>query len=147
MKIAIATDHAAVEVRKKIVAFLEEQGHMVTDLGPETADSVDYPDYAAKVARRVAEQEADFGILLCGTGIGMSITANKIKTIRAALCHSVETARLAREHNDANVLCLGARLLDEGTILDCVKTFLATAFEGGGRHERRVAKINEIERG
>ncbi len=145
MRISIATDHAAVEIRKKIVQALEEQGHQVNDLGPEGSESVDYPDFAAKVARRVAAQEADFGVLLCGTGIGMSIAANKVKLIRAALCHSEETARLAREHNDANVLCLGARVLDEATILACVKTFMSTAFEGG-RHERRVSKIAEIER-
>ena len=145
MKIAIATDHAAVALRKKIILVLEEGGHQVADLGPAEGESVDYPDYAVKVARRVAEQEADFGILLCGTGIGMSIAANKIKTIRAALCHSEETARLAREHNDANVLCLGARILDEATVNACVKIFLATAFEGG-RHEKRVQKISELER-
>ena len=146
MKIAIGTDHAAFELKQKVIEFLEGLGHQVDDCGPESDESVDYPDYASKVSRRIVANESDLGVLMCGSGIGMSMAANKFSGIRAALCHSKETAELARSHNDANVICLGARILDEQTILDCVKAFISTPFEGG-RHERRVAKIAEIEKG
>ncbi|MCA9321341.1 MAG: ribose 5-phosphate isomerase B [Planctomycetes bacterium] len=146
MRIAIANDHAAVEARRRLSRTLRDWGFEVSDLGTDTEESVDYPDQAAAVARMVASGEADRGIILCGTGIGVSMAANKIDGIRAAVCHSVETATLAREHNDANVLCLGARVLDAAKIEACSRAFLDTAF-AGGRHARRVQKIRDLEGG
>jgi len=144
-RIVIGSDHAAVALKAEIVADLRASGHSVEDIGTFTADSVDYPDIAGRVATAVAAGDGKVGILLCGTGIGMAIAANKFHGIRAANCHDTTTARLSRQHNDANVLCLGGRILGTAVALDVVKCWLATAFEGG-RHERRVLKMKEIEK-
>lgn len=144
MKLIIGSDHPGFEVKKNLVAFLTGKGHTVHDAGTDSPDSCDYPEFAFKVAQAVAGGECRLGILICGTGIGMSITANRIRGIRAALCHNLETARLSREHNDANILCVGARVVGEKQIEEIVSTFLETGFEGG-RHERRLAMIDKVE--
>ena len=141
----VGSDHAAVASKQIVLAALKELGVRSRDLGSDGKESVDYPDYAADVARAVASGEADRGILLCGTGIGMSIAANKVPGVRAALVHDVTTARMSRLHNDANVLALGGGLLGERLLKEIVSVWLATEFEGG-RHQRRVEKIAEIER-
>ncbi|MEZ5670034.1 MAG: ribose 5-phosphate isomerase B [Alphaproteobacteria bacterium] len=138
--IAIASDHAGVDLKQRIVDHLQAAGHAVADLGTHGADSVDYPDYAARMARALGDGSSERGILVCGSGIGISIAANRFAHVRAALCHDVTSARLCREHNDANVLALGARLVGDAVALDCVDAFLATAF-AGGRHTRRVDKL------
>lgn len=143
MKIAIASDHAGFELKTKIKNFLEQSGLSVDDFGTFKTESADYPDYGILAARAVANEKADRGILVCGTGIGMSIVANKTKGIRAALCHSKETAELSRRHNDANVLTLGGRILDHQLALEMVEIWLKTPFEGD-RHLRRVKKIHEL---
>ena len=145
MKIAIASDHAGFELKKRIKKLLEDLGYKYKDFGTDSDESVDYPDYGLKVAEAVAKKEYDRGILICGTGIGMCMTANKIPGIRAALCHNVETAKLSREHNDANILTFGARMVDEKTARDLVKVWLKTEFLGD-RHLRRVNKMKEIEK-
>lgn len=146
MRVAIGCDHAGVDLKHEIVGYLREQGIVVTDFGTEGAESVDYPDYARKVAEAVRGGEADRGILICGTGIGMSIAANKIPGVRAALCHDVFSARATREHNDANVLTMGARVIGPGLALEIVRTWLSGEYAGGGRHARRLEKIAAIER-
>jgi ribose 5-phosphate isomerase B len=138
--LVIASDHAGFDLKAVIRNALEAKGVEVLDLGPEDATSVDYPDMAAKLAKAMAKGVADRGVLICGTGIGIGIAANRYPYIRAALCHDVTTARLSRAHNDANVLCLGARTIGQEVALDCVDMFLATPFEGG-RHQRRVDKL------
>jgi ribose 5-phosphate isomerase B len=143
MKIAIGSDHAGFEVKNIIKSFLAELGHEVKDFGCESSDSCDYPDYAYPLAREVAAGNFDFGILICGSGIGMSIVANKVEGIRAANCCSVEMARLARQHNDANVLTFGARLIPIELAKEIVSAFLEESFEGG-RHQRRVGKIHSL---
>jgi len=143
--IVIASDHAGVQVKAAVVDRLRAAGLAVDDLGPDATDSVDYPDYAHRVAARVADGTAARGILICGTGLGMSMSANRHPGVRAAVCHDAFTAAMARRHNDANVLCLGARVLGPGVIEQVVDVFLATDFEGG-RHQRRVAKIEPEER-
>ena len=146
MKIAIGSDHAGYELKEKIRSFLEGRGAQVDDLGtgdPEIA--VDYPDFANDVAHAVAAGDAERGILICGTGIGMSLTANRVPGIRAALCHDHTTARLCRAHNDANVLCIGGRTTGAEVALDMVTVFMETGFEGG-RHQRRVNKIHATEK-
>ena len=140
-KIALASDHAGFDLKSRIVGFLREQGHDVLDLGATSTDPVDYPDYGQALAKAIAAGEADLGIGICGTGIGISIALNRHPVVRAALCWNEETARLARLHNDANVLALGARVIDPETALACVKVFLSTGFEGG-RHARRVEKLS-----
>lgn len=140
MKIAIANDHAAGDAKHRVRARLEGLGHEVRDLGTHDDTSTDYPDYAHALAQLVQSGEVDRGVLLCGTGIGMSIAANRHRGVRAALCHSAETAEMTRLHNDANVLCLGARVLDGDTLDACVDAFFGAVFEGG-RHRRRVEKI------
>ncbi len=140
--IAIASDHAGVKLKSTLIALLRTEGYEPRDLGPSSEDSVDYPDFAEKVAHDIIAGNAETGILICGTGIGISIAANRHKAIRAALCHNSLTAQLAREHNDANVLVLGARIVDDETAKECVRTFLHTAFEGG-RHQRRVDKLSQ----
>ena len=145
MKIALGADHAGFELKDKIKRHLEQQGITVDDRGTGSAESVDYPDYARLVGEEVAEKRADRGILVCGTGIGMSIAANKVPGIRAVNPHNEIEAQLSREHNDANVLALGGRVLDESTALKLVDLWLKTEFLGG-RHGRRVAKIAQIER-
>ena len=139
--IAIAADHGGFELKCVLAKRLKELGYEVLDLGTGDTESVDYPDYAAALAAALHEHRADRGILLCGSGIGMSIAANRHPGIRAALVHDAETARLARQHNDANVLAMGGRLMDEDAAVACLEVFLATPFEGGGRHERRVKKL------
>lgn len=140
MKIALAADHAGYEEKENIKKVLDELGVEYTDMGTNSLDSVDYPDYARKVAEAVARGEFDEGVLICGSGTGMAISANKVRGIRAAVAWNEETAQLARLHNDANVLAIGARTTPAGTIPDIVKAWFTTDFEGG-RHERRVAKI------
>lgn len=141
-KIAIASDHAGFELKAALIAHLTARGHAVLDLGPATADRVDYPDYGYKLAQSIQNGEAPRGIAICGSGIGISIAVNRYKGVRAALCHDVTSARLARLHNDANVLALGARLLGVQVALDCVEAFLETPFEGG-RHAGRVEKLGK----
>lgn len=145
MKIIIGSDHAGFALKEKVIEKLNKDGHIVVDAGPETADRVDYPVYGSKVGRMIAAKEGDYGIVICGSGIGISIAANKVNGIRAALCAEPVSARLAREHNDANVLAMGARLIGEAMAMEIVDTFLNTAF-AGGHHSDRVALIAEIER-
>ncbi len=144
-KLVAASDHAGLALRAEAVKAARGRGAEVEDLGPFTADSVDYPDLAARVGEAVASGRARFGVLVCGTGIGMSIAANKLDGVRAALCRSEYEARMARAHNDANVLCLGERVTGPGLGAAIVEAFLATPFEGG-RHARRVEKITALER-
>ncbi len=147
MKIALGADHAGFELKEKIKKFLQDAGHEVLDLGCHSTESVDYPVYGAKVAKAVLQGEAERGILVCGTGLGMSMVANRFPGIRAALCHELFTARMSRLHNDANVLVLGGRVIGDVLALEMVKVFLETPFEGG-RHLRRVNQIDELsERG
>lgn len=140
MKIALAADHAGYEEKENIKKVLDELGVAYTDMGTNSPDSVDYPDYARKVAEAVARGQFDEGVLVCGSGTGMAISANKVRGIRAAVAWNEETAQLARLHNDANVLAIGARTTPAGTIPDIVKAWFATDFEGG-RHATRVDKI------
>ncbi len=141
----MACDHAAVGNKKVVIDAFADLGVQVEDLGADGSESVDYPDYAAKVAGAVSRGEAATGVLLCGTGIGMSIAANKFPGVRAALAHDVTTARMARAHNDANVLVLGGGLLGERAIVDIIEAWVQTPFEGG-RHQRRVDKINALDK-
>lgn len=145
MKIAIGCDHGGITLKDSIVNYLEERGVQIEDFGTFGTESVDYPDYAYKVARSVADGRADKGILMCGTGIGISIAANKVNGIRCALCYNTETARLTALHNDSNILAMGGRVIDCDTAVDIVKTWLDTPFEGG-RHIIRINKISEIEK-
>jgi len=145
MKIAIASDHAGFELKEKLKKYLEELGHEHEDFGTDSNESVDYPDYALKVAECVAKKECERGILICGSGMGMCMSANKVPGIRCAACYDVEMARLSREHNDANVLSMAARLTDEKTAKNIVQVWLTTEFSGG-RHLRRVNKIKSIEK-
>ncbi len=138
--IVAASDHAGLPLKRVVLAHLEERGIAAEDLGTFDEASVDYPDFAHRLAERVAMETGTIGILICGTGIGMSMTANRHPGVRAALCHDAYTAEMARRHNDANVLCMGARVLGPGVATQLVDVFLATRFEGG-RHERRVQKI------
>ncbi len=140
MKIAVGSDHAGFEYKKTVLSWLERNGYEINDMGPYNEESVDYPDYARKVAIAVAEGQCDSGVLLCGTGIGVSIAANKIKGIRAALACSPEFASLARQHNNANIICLPARFTDASIIEQTLHNWFMTDFEGG-RHEKRVNKI------
>lgn len=140
MKIAIGGDHASIEYKPKLVAYLKSKGHKVKDFGPFSEDSVDYPDFAHPVATSVHTSEYDFGVLICGSGQGVSMTANKHDGIRAALCWNTEVATLTRQHNDANVICLPARFVTYEEAEAMVDAFLTTEFEGG-RHQRRVDKI------
>jgi ribose 5-phosphate isomerase B len=145
MRIAIGADHAGYELKQQIARYLLAQGHQVQDLGTHGPQPVDYPDYAVRVARAVVAGEAERGILICGTGIGMSIAANKVRGARAAVCTDCYMARMARQHNDARILCLGGRVLGLGSALDVVEVFLRTDFVGG-RHAQRVDKIGALER-
>lgn len=144
MKIAIGNDHAAVGLKNEIAAYVKELGHEVENFGTDTEESCDYPVYGEKVARAVAEKRADCGILICGTGVGISIAANKVKGIRAAVCSDATTARLVRQHNDANILAFGARIAGSELAKDIVKAYLDAEFLGG-RHARRVEMISQIE--
>jgi ribose 5-phosphate isomerase B len=143
-RIVIGSDHAGFPVKEVIRKYLETAGYAVDDQGTSSEESVDYPDYGKAVGERVASKQADLGIAVCGSGIGISIAANKVPGIRAALAHDVMTARLAREHNDANVLALGGRVVTGATAVEMVQTFLTTAYLGG-RHQRRVDKITSME--
>jgi ribose 5-phosphate isomerase B len=145
MKIALGADHAGYELKDKIKQHLQQQGLQVQDEGTNSGESVDYPDYARMVGHDVSEQRADFGILVCGSGIGMAIAANKVPGVRAANISTEYEAQMSREHNNANVLTLGARILKEDDAFKIVDKWLATQF-AGGRHERRVEKITEIEK-
>jgi len=147
VRVALSSDHAGWRLKQEVKTCLEQSGVTCIDLGTDSeTESVDYPDFAAGAARAVARGECDRGICICGTGIGMSIGANKIKGIRAALCHDVYSARMTRLHNDSNVLALGARVIGPGLALEIVRTWLETPFEGG-RHARRVAKLSRLEEG
>ncbi len=141
MKIAIASDHAGFQVKQVLKSFLQETGHQVTDCGPESSESCDYPDFAKKVAQAVSMGNCDRGVLICGTGIGMSMVANKFKNVRASLCFNEYTAEMSRRHNDANVFCAGARTLDLATIQKLLKIWLDTPFDEE-RHTPRVRKID-----
>ncbi len=144
MRLTVASDHAAVELRQAVVSHLRAQGHTVEERGPSSGASADYPDLAGAVGCQVASGEVERGVLICGTGIGMSIAANKVPGVRAALVHDLTTASLAAQHNDANVLCLGGRLLASPLALACVDAWLTTPFEA--RHQRRLDGISAIER-
>lgn len=144
MKVSIASDHAGFEEKELLKPYLEELGHEVIDRGPDSDDRVDYPDFAELVAKDVAGGEADRGVLVCGTGIGMAIAANKVDGVRAANVTTPEFAALSREHNDANIVTVSGRFVTDETNRAIVKAFLETAF-GGGRHEGRVAKIMALE--
>jgi ribose 5-phosphate isomerase B len=143
MKFYIATDHAGLDLKDYTVELLKTKGHEVIDLGPFSKDRVDYPDYAVKVSEAVLADKEAQGILICGSGIGMSMTANKHSGIRAALCHDAYTATVARGHNDANVLCFGERIIGKGVCESILDAWIAGSFEGG-RHIQRVAKIEAI---
>jgi ribose 5-phosphate isomerase B len=143
MKYFIAADHAGIDIKKYVKELFETKGHEVIDLGPFSKERVDYPDYAAKVCQEVINNKQSKGILICGSGIGMSMAANKFDGIRAALCHNEYSARMAREHNDANIICLGERVSGYGMIEAIVEAWLEASFEGG-RHEGRVEKINAL---
>lgn len=144
MKISIASDHAGFEQKEELVKYLQEQGHEVLDRGPATDDRVDYPDYAAFVSYDVADGEADYGVLVCGTGIGMAIAANKVNGVRAANIVRPDFATLCREHNDANVITLSGRFVSLDENKEILDAFLSAEF-AGGRHEGRVAKIHGLE--
>ena len=144
MKLAIGCDHGGFELKEEILKFLKTISNIqVSDLGPAGKDSVDYPDFGAKVSEAVSKGAMDRGILVCGTGIGMSIVANRFPGVRAALCHDHFTAQMSREHNDANLLVMGERVIGKGVALEMVKTWLDTEF-AGGRHQKRLDKITDI---
>lgn len=147
MKLAVGADHAGYQMKDELAALLRDLGHEVVDFGTNSPEPVDYPDIALKVARAVAKGEAERGLLVCGTGIGTSIVANKVPGVRAALCHDTFSARVTREHNNSNILCLGARVIGPSLAAEILKTWLGANFSSGGRHERRVRRIGEIETG
>ncbi len=146
MKIALAFDHAGFLVKDEIIAYLKEKGCETEDFGTFSSDSCDYPDYAYPAALAVAKGECDFGVFICGTGIGISLVANKVKGVRAAPCSDAFTAEMTRRHNDSNVLALGQRIISVEKMKELIDIFLSSPFEGG-KHERRVEKINLIESG
>jgi ribose 5-phosphate isomerase B len=145
MNIAIGSDHSGITLKKFIIDNIKSETISFTDFGPNTTESVDYPDYISKTVRSIIENKADKAIVICGTGIGANITANKINGIRSALCFNSYMAEKASAHNDSNVLALGARVLGDELALDIIKTWLNTEFEGG-RHQRRIDKISQIEK-
>ena len=144
MRISIGSDHRGVDVKRQIIDLLRQLNHEVTDVGTQSEESVDYPDIAAEVGRRVSQSESDRGILICGTGIGMAIVANKFPGVRAAPCHDDLTAEMSRRHNDLNILCLSADLLGVKLIDHMVEIWLSTEFDGG-RHARRIEKIADLD--
>jgi ribose 5-phosphate isomerase B len=144
MRIAIGSDHAGFEMKAALIEHLRSGGHEVADLGTYSTESVDYPDFGAAVGRAVANGGQELGVCVCGTGIGISIAANKVRGVRAALVHDAHSAQLARAHGDANVICFGARLIGLGVAADAVDVFLSTGFDGG-RHQRRIHKIAALE--
>ena len=143
MRIAVGSDHAGFHLKQELAAHLREIGHVVVDRGTHSDERVDYPDFGASVGRAVRDGEADAGLCVCGSGIGIAMAANKIAGIRAATVHDATSARLSREHNDANVICIGERLTGAQVAKDCVDAWLAATFEGG-RHTGRVTKIDEL---
>ena len=143
--VAIGSDHAGYGLKQQLAEHLRESGHDVDDLGTHSEESVDYPEYGALVARAVVGGDADVGVCVCGTGIGIGIAANKVKGARAAVVHDATSARMARQHNDANVVCVGARLTGPQAAADAIDAFLAAEFEGG-RHQRRIDEITDLER-
>ena len=145
MKISIACDHGALDLKNALVKRLESQGHQVTDFGTHTLDSCDYPDFAAPAAKAVADGTCDKGIVLCTTGIGVSITANKIKGVRCALLSDVMSARMTREHNDTNVMAMGAGVVGQMLAFEIVDTWLGTDFSNNERHQRRIDKVMALE--
>lgn len=144
-ELVIASDHAGFELKKRILEYLKTEGVKTSDFGPQNADSVDYPDYGIKVARAVLQKEFERGIIICGTGVGMSIVVNRFPGIRGTLCGDVYTAKLCREHNDSNILILGGRVVGMGLANEIVHIWLHTPFEGG-RHQRRLDKIASIDK-
>jgi ribose 5-phosphate isomerase B len=144
MKFYVATDHAGIDLKDLTVEILRSKGHEVEDLGPFSKERVDYPDYAVKVCENVLQDGASHGVLICGSGIGMSMSANRFRGIRAALCHDAYTASMARAHNDANVLCYGERVVGAGVAESIIDAWIAGTFEGG-RHAGRVEKIEAIQ--
>ncbi len=145
MKVALASDHRGFEFKNMITTFLSNLGHEVIDYGTSNAtDSVDYTDYGLKAARSVSKGESERAILICGTGLGMSLVANKVKGVRATVCHDLYTVEMSRRHNDSNVLCLGADVVDQKLLEKKIKLWIETPFEGG-RHARRVGKIMDVE--
>lgn len=144
-KLVIASDHAGFELKQSILEFLNSEGIRTDDLGPQNSDSVDYPDYGLKIAQAVSRKQYKRGIIICGTGTGMSIVVNRFPGIRGTLCGDIYTAKLCREHNDSNILILGGRVVGTGLANEIVKTWLHTSFEGG-RHQKRLDKIVEIEK-
>ena len=146
MKIAIGNDHAAVAMKWEIIKYLESKGHEMVNFGTDTLDSCDYPDFAAKAAQAVANGECEKGIVLCTTGIGVSITANKVKGIRCALLSDVMSARMTREHNDTNMMAIGAAVTGEMLALEIVDTWITTEFSQGPRHQRRIDKMMALEK-
>ena len=144
-KIAVGCDHAALEFKAHFIEWLDKNGYIAVDCGCYSEESIDYPDIAREVCRKITSGECEKGILICGTGIGMSIAANKVKGIRAAVCCDCYSTKYTRLHNDANVACFGARTMGEELAKELLAIFLSTEFEGGGRHERRVAKLTELE--
>ena len=141
MRVAIASDHGGFSLKEQVIGLLRNLGHEVEDQGCYSLDSVDYPDYAGKVCGSILDGSCERGILICGSGIGMSMAANRFSGIRAALCHELFTARLSREHNDANVLCLGARVIGPGLAEEMVSVWMATGF-AGGRHQKRLSMFS-----
>ncbi len=144
MKIVIANDHAAVELKQEIASFIEELGHEVVNIGTDSHDSCDYPEYGKKAADMVASGQVDLGVLICGTGVGISLAANKVKGIRCGVCSEATTARLIRQHNNANMIAFGARIVGTELAKDIVQAFLSAEFMGG-RHAARVDMISAIE--
>ena len=144
MKIAIGSDHAGYRLKESLAEHLREEGHEVEDLGTHSEESVDYPDFGAAVARAVVSGKAEYGVCVCGTGIGIGIAANKVKGARAAVVHDATSAKMARQHNNANVVCVGARLTGPQPATDAVDAFLSSEFEGG-RHQRRIDEISDLE--
>ena len=146
MKIAIGNDHAAGALKPVIMELLTEMGCEIVNCGPDGTEPIDYPIPAEKVGRMVADHEVDYGVLICGTGIGISMAANKVHGVRAAVCSEPTSARLTREHNNANILAIGARIVSDELAKDIVRTFLTTEYSNGERHERRLALLHEIEK-
>ncbi|MEC7785631.1 MAG: ribose 5-phosphate isomerase B [Nitrospinota bacterium] len=143
-KIAIASDHGGFDLKKNVISSLQNKGLEIEDLGPSNTDSVDYPDYGIKIAHAILEQRVERGIVICGTGVGMSIVVNRFPGIRGTLCSDVYTAKMCREHNDSNILIMGGRVIGKDLALEIVGIWLKTNFEGG-RHQRRLDKINKID--
>ena len=142
--IAVASDHGGFDLKKDVIGLLMELGYKVNDMGPENSNSVDYPDYGISLARAVADKKVSRGIVICGTGIGMSIVVNRFPGIRGTLCSDVYTAKLCREHNDSNILIMGGRVVGHGLAREIVKVWLSTPFEGG-RHQKRLDKITHFD--